>query len=125
MRPLVRAALDRLIRHEPGIATTATITAAGMSPARDVALVRVSDADREPIQWRVAVLRQMKNKFVAIGDKATRVDRFEMTNGDFIAGPRLDGDGFDPVKGVLQNELVAQGDDDFMRQHRIDRSGTD
>jgi hypothetical protein len=86
---------------------------------RNVALVSVSYTDREPIERHIALLCQMKNRFVAVRDEALRIDRFEMTNGNFVATTRFDSDRFDPVKGVLQNEFVPQGDDNFMRQHRI------
>jgi hypothetical protein len=59
MWPLIRAALDRLIRNEPRIATATAGASLSVSPARNVALVRVSNADSQPIEWSVAMLRQM------------------------------------------------------------------
>ena len=54
------------------------------------------------------MLREMKHELVAIGDKAFGTDWFEMTDTEFIADARLDGDRFDPVKRVLKRELIAQ-----------------
>lgn len=40
-------------------------------------------------------------------------------------GPIRDGDGLDPVNGILENEQTAQFENDFMRQHRIRRGRAD
>ena len=119
MRPLTRAALDRLIWHEPGIATTPAVATLCVSPPSNVALVSVRDANRETVRRRVSMLREMKNELVAVRDEPLRVDRFEVTDGDFLADTSLDRDRLDPVKGVLQNKLITQCQDDFMRQHRV------
>ncbi len=66
----------------------------------------------------------MKNIFVAIVEKASRVDRFEMAVRPQLAFSIFDCDGFDPVNGILQHESIAQRHHYFMRQHRIGWRGT-
>ena len=49
-----------------------------MRPARDVALVLIRNAKRQPVQFDATGLREMKNIFVAIVEKSRRIDRLEM-----------------------------------------------
>ena len=60
MRPLFFPALNRFVGNEPGVAATAPIAAAGVRPARDVALVLIRDAEREPIERRLPVVVRWK-----------------------------------------------------------------
>ncbi len=54
MRPFFVAALDRLVRHEPGVAAATQIASACVTPTRDVALVLIRHAKREAIHRRRA-----------------------------------------------------------------------
>ena len=120
-----------------------------MRPTRDVALVLIRNAKREPIQFDATGLREMKNIFVAIVEKSRRIDRLEMAKrANWLAASLcraklreggwsarvarratatmiVDRDGFDPVNRVLQNEKLAQRHDDFVGQHRVRRRGAD
>src|SRR5438270_13940685 len=78
MGALLRAPLNCLIRNEPRIPPAAPVLSASVIPARDVALVRVRNAEREPIDRRPAFRREMKNVFVAIVQITRRADRLEM-----------------------------------------------
>jgi hypothetical protein len=124
-----------------------------MRPPRDVALILIWHAEREPVQFDPTGLREMKNVFVAIIEESRRIYRLEVAKrfgAAFDPHPALrvrlslarerikvrvaidglfivyvDCDGFDPVNRVLQNEKLAQRDHDFVRQHRIGRRGAD
>ena len=95
------AALNGCIRNEPGVATTAAIASASVRPARDVRLVLIRDAKREPIELNPSGLCEMKNVFVAIIQKTLRVDGLEMSAGNDFTVLLLDADLFDPVNGIL------------------------
>src|SRR5438132_8132801 len=103
MWSLFFAALDGLIRNEPGIAAAACIAPAGMRPASDVALILIRNAEREPVDLDVTVDGEMKNIFVAVIQKSFRADRFEVSE-----GPIINGDRFDPVNRILDNKNIAQ-----------------
>ena len=62
-----------------------------MRPARDVALVLIRHAKRQPIQFDATGLREMKNVFVAIVEKSRRIDRLEMAErrAAFVCQPAL------------------------------------
>ena len=125
MRPLFRAALDRLVRNEPGVAATTPVAPARVAPARNVRFVGVGNAEREAIERRFSFGREMENIFVAVVQKAGRTDRLEMSARNFFAGIVRDRDRFDPVNRVLQNEEFAQSQDQLVRQHRIRRRRAD
>ena len=99
MRPLFLAALNCLIRNEPGIAAAALVASAGVRPASDVALVLIRHAEREPIDVDLSVSREMKNVFVAIVEESFRADRFEMAECTIVDRDRLD-----PMNRVLEDE---------------------
>src|SRR4029077_3473101 len=79
MRPFFLAALNCFVRDEPRVPATTQIFSPSMRPTRDVALVLIRNAKREPIQFDATGLREMKNIFVAIVEKSRRIDRLEMT----------------------------------------------
>src|SRR4051812_43911454 len=88
MRPLIRAALDCLVRNEPRVATTAFVTPVRVLPTRDVALVRVTDTYCDPVERHITMLGQMENVFVTIGDEALRVHRLEVPYRNFLTSAR-------------------------------------
>src|SRR5439155_10638135 len=125
MRPFFLAALNCLVRNKPRIPATTQIVSASMSPSRNVALVLIRHAKRNPIQFDATRLREMKNVFVAIVEKSLRIDRLEMAKRTRLCSPgpvaRLEPgidltgrrpvateffnrNGFDPVNRVLQQE---------------------
>ena len=112
---------DRLVGNEPGIAAAAPIASARVAPARDVALVRVRNAEREPIDRRATFGREMKNVFVAIIQKTRRTDRLEMSARNQFALLVFDRDRLDPMDRILQNEEIAQAQNELVRQQRIRR----
>ena len=107
MRPLFRTTPDRFVGNEPCVPATAPVASAGVAPARDVRLVGVGNAEREPIERRLSLRREVENIFVAIVQKARRTDRLEMTTRDFFAGVIRNRDRLDPVDRVLQHEKFA------------------
>ena len=120
MRPFFLPTLNCFVRDEPRVPAATQIVSPSMTPARDVALVLIRHAKREPIQLNPTGLREMKNVFVAIVEKSRRIDRLEMAEranrcSRFPAGTArvarratatmiVDRDGFDPVNRVLQHE---------------------
>src|SRR5258707_9064425 len=130
MRPFFLPTLNCFVGDEPRVSAATQIVPLSMTPARDVALVLIRHAKREPIQLNPTGLREMKNIFVAIVEKSRRIDRLEMakrTNGcsgfpacraeamrrrvgnarvahRATATMIVDRDGFNPVNRVLQNE---------------------
>ena len=85
-----------------------------MRPASDVALVLVRNAECKPIDVDLAVDGEVKNVFVAVVQKSFGTDRLKMSERAIV-----DGDRFDPVDRVLQNEQIAQLEYNFVRKHRI------
>src|SRR5438477_3589076 len=112
-------ALNRLIRNKPRIAATTPIAPAGVRPTRNVGFILIRNSEREPVDWRVPLGREMKNIFVAIVQVAARIDRFEMSARNDFAPFFLNADRFDPVNGILQNEQIAQLQHQLVWEHRI------
>src|SRR5205085_10768674 len=56
----------------------------------------------------------MKNVFVTIVQKSFRTDRLEMTERLIV-----DGDGFDPVNRVLEDEIFSKLHHNFVRKHWV------
>ena len=96
--------LDRLIRNEPGVAAATLVAPAGVTPARDIALVLIRNAEREPIDRCLPFRREMKNVFVTIIQKTRRTDRLEVSARNRFAALVLDRDRLDPVDRVLEDE---------------------
>ena len=101
MRSISIAALDRLIRHKPGVAAAAFISAAGVTPTRDIALILIGHAEREPVDRRPSLSGEMENEFVSIVQVTGRVDRLEMPARNRGATLVLEGDRLYPVDGIL------------------------
>src|SRR5205823_11080041 len=114
MRPLLFAALDRLIRNEPRVAAATFVPSPRVRPAGDVALVLIRNAEREAVDVDFAADGEMENVFVTIVHESFRADRLEVTERAII-----DRDRFDPMDGVLKDKNVAQLKNNFVRQHRV------
>jgi len=114
MRSFFRATLDCFVRNEPGVAAAASVAPARVRPAGDVALILVGHAERKPVNVDLAVDGEVKNVFVAVVQKSFRTDRLKMSERSIV-----DGDRFDPMNGVLQNEQIAELKNNFVRKHRI------
>ena len=78
VRSFFLPALDRLVGNEPGVSPATEIFAAGVSPARDIALVLIRHAQSEPVDFNAAGLGEVKNVFVTIVQKSLRVNWLEM-----------------------------------------------
>src|SRR5438067_1583860 len=104
MRSLLLAPLNCFVGNEPGIAATTPIAPAGVRPTRNVGFILIRNSEREAIDWRVPLGREMKNIFVAIVQVASRVDRLEMPARNDFAPFFLNADRLDPMNGILQNE---------------------
>src|SRR6476620_9653204 len=63
MRPFFLAALNCLVRNEPGVPPATQIFSPSMRPARDVALVLIGNSKCQPVQFNATGLREMKNIF--------------------------------------------------------------
>ncbi len=103
VRSLLRTALNRFVRNEPGIPSASQIAPARVRPARNIAFVLIGNTEREPIDFDPACFGEVKNIFMAIIQKALGADRLEMSVRLSVAFPILNGDRFDPVNCVLQN----------------------
>ena len=115
MRPVLFAALNRLVWNEPGVAAAAQILGR-RAPARDVRLVLIFHPDRLAAERRVTVGREMEHELVAVVQKAFAVDWLVVADREILLEPGsrarerlLDGDRFDPVDGVLQLEMGTHG----------------
>ena len=78
MRPFFLAALNCFVGDEPRVPAATQIFSPSMRPTRDVALILIRNAKRQPVQFDATGLREMKNIFVAIVEKSRRIDRLEM-----------------------------------------------
>ena len=101
MRPFFLAALNCFVGDEPRVPAATQIFSPSMRPTRDVALILIRNAKREPIQFDATGLREMKNIFVAIVEKSRRIDRLEMTK-------RFDA-AFDPHPALRVRVGIATG----------------
>ena len=119
------APADCFVGNKPRVAAAATVAPACVAPARDVALVRIRNSEREPVDLSAADRREMENVFVAIIQETTRTDWLEMSAGNNRAALVFDRDRFDPVNRVLQLEQIAQLQNKFVRQQRIGRRSTE
>ena len=79
MRPFFLAALNCFVGDEPRVPAATQIFSPSMRPTRDVALILIRNAKRQPVQFDATGLREMKNIFVAIIEKSRGIDRLEMT----------------------------------------------
>tara|TARA_B100000809_G_scaffold54683_1_gene50381 strand:+ start:62 stop:298 length:237 start_codon:yes stop_codon:yes gene_type:complete len=63
----------------------------------------------------------MKEVFVAVVDKALRIDGLEVTRADGLGVLCFDGDGLDPVKGVLKLKEIwgGEGEEELVREEGI------
>jgi len=67
---LVGAIVNRFIGDEPGVAAAAEVMAIRVSPAGDIALVRVGHADGQPTEAGVSRFGEVEHELVAIVDVA-------------------------------------------------------
>ena len=147
VRPFFLAVLNCFVGDEPRVPAATQIFSPSMRPTPDVALILIRNAKRKSVQFDATGLREMENVFVAVVEKSRRIDRLEMAKrlgAAFDPYPalrvwvgiatgrsverievRVERDGFDPVNRVLEHEQIAQRHDDFVRQHRVRRRGTD
>ncbi len=119
MRPLFSATFDRLIWNEPSIAATTEITPAAVLPARDVALVLIRHTQRESINRRAAVRREVKDVLVTVVEVTRRVDWFEVAARHQLAILVLDADRLDPMNRVLEGEQIPKPEHQLVWQPRI------
>ena len=115
MRPIAVAPLDRLVRNEPGVAAAAHALGPGAPPA-DVGLILVRHAEREAVQRRRSVRREVKNELVAVVEESVAVDRLVVADRQVPGQPgggagrrSFDRDRFDPVNQVLEPQVRAHG----------------
>ena len=83
VRPFPVAALNRLVRNEPGVAAAAQVVLRPR-PSADVGLVLVLHSDRESIELDVPVPGQVEDVLVAVVDVAPAVDRLVVACGDAL-----------------------------------------
>src|SRR5262245_54078548 len=104
VRTLFLATLNRFVRNEPSVAAATQIASSSVPPAGDVTFVLIRNSDGKPIQLDATGLREVKNVFMAIIQKSFGTDRLEMTIRANRSVSIFDGDRFDPMNRVLQNE---------------------
>lgn len=112
---------DGFVGDEPVVAAAAEVGAAGVGPAGDVGLVGVGDAGGAAVEEDLAEFGEVEDVFVAVVDEAFRVDGLEVAGADLFTGACFDGDGFDPVEGVLEDEeaLAAEGEEELVGEEGI------
>ena len=64
----------------------------------------VWDASSPAVERGASGFGEVEDVFVAVVDVASAVDGFEVSGADEVSLSGFHGDGFDPVKGVLQGE---------------------
>src|SRR6185437_11799430 len=72
-----------------------------------------------------AVRCEVEEIFVTIVQEPPGANWLEMAARNLLATLVRQGDRFDPVNGVLQDEEFAEAQDQFVRQHRIGRRGAE
>lgn len=125
VRAFFAALQNGLIGDEPIVSPAAFVGSLGVTPAADVGFVLVGDADGFPFERDVAFFGEMEKVFVAVVDVTAGVDGLEVSGGNGVAGFGVDGDAFDPVKGVLQDELIPELQDKLMRHVGVFWGSTD
>lgn len=120
VRALISSSLDGLVGNEPIVAAAAFVFAAGVAPASDIGFINVRNAHGLAVDRDLAGIGQVEDELVAVVDVAGRIDGLEMALGQGLA-VGLEADGFDPVEGILQDELIAGPQDQFVRQVGIRR----
>jgi len=119
MWPFFLATLNCFIGNEPGIAAATTIAPVGVRPSRYVRFVLIRNAKGKTLEWRFSLGRKMEYVFLAIIEETARVDRLEMSARDNLSILFFDTDRLDPVNGILQDEQIAQFENEFVREHWI------
>lgn len=129
MGSLAFAGLDGFVGDKPGVSPTTEILTFCVAPAGDVGFINVRHASRTAVELDVAGFGKVEHVFVAVVDVALGIDRLEMSGGNGFADGRSDGDRFDPVKRVLQNEQglrpIGEREDELVGEEGIGWSGTD
>lgn len=129
VRAFAFAGLDSFVRDKPGVSATTEILTFRVAPARDVGFMHVRHASGAAIQRDIAGFGEVKHVFVAVVHVSLGIDRFEMPSGNWIAIHGGDGDRFDPVKRVLQNEQgiqpIGEGENELVGEQWIRWCGTD
>src|SRR6266516_3611110 len=78
MRTFLLPTLNCLVRNKPRVPAATQIFSPSMRPPRDVALVLIRHAKRQPIQFDATGLREVENVFVAIVEESRRINRLKM-----------------------------------------------
>src|SRR5262245_14101390 len=131
MRPVAVAALDRVVRNEPGIAP-ASEPFAGPGPSLNVRDILVRNADSAPIKRRFAIGREVKDELVTVVDETIAVDglvvayrHVAIESGRPACRRSVDGNRLDPVDRVLELEIPPGHLRDLERNPGIGGLGAD
>ena len=129
VRALAFARLNRFVWDEPCVSPATEILSAGVAPAGDVRFMDVGDSGGAAIEFHAASLREVEDILVAVVDVALGVDGFKMSGGDLLVVGGLDGDGFHPMKGILENKQrvgsLGEREDDLVGEKRTGWGGSD
>ena len=130
MGALFGAAEDGFVGDEPVVSAATFVHTVGVSPAADVGFVLVGDTDGAAVDGDVAGFGEVEDVLVAVVDEAFGIDGFEVAGADLGAVRGLDGDGFDPVEGVLEDPGVGvvrggEGEDDLVWEEGVFGGGAD
>ncbi len=128
MWPVFGAAHDCFVGDEPVVAPAAEIFSVGVTPPGDIGFVNVRDTEAQAVNGRVAIFCEVEDILLTVGNIPWRIERFEMPGGDLLAVDGLDGNGFDPVEGVLEDEgnvVSSQGQQQLVREKRVGRGSAD
>jgi len=104
VRSVPVAVFNGVVGDKPVVSSATFVITSGVPPAVDVAFVYVGDTCGLTVDGDVASFCQMKDVFVTVIDEALALDWFEMARADNFSSTGFHGNGFDPVKGVLQGE---------------------
>jgi len=81
--------------------------------------VLIRNTERKTINLNPPALGEVKDVLVTIIQKASRTNRLEMSARDNLSILFFDTDRLDPVNGILQDEQIAQFENEFVREHWI------
>src|SRR5712691_8994830 len=127
MRALLIAALNGVVRDEPGVAAAAEVIGSG-APPPDVRFVLISHTNRLAAEWCLSLRGEVEHELVAVVQEALAVDWLVVADGEvvFEAGARarerlFDRNRLDPVNRVLQLEVWTRGLRDIERRPGVSR----
>jgi len=122
------AGLDGVVGNKPVVAAAALVFAPAVTPAGDVGFIGIFDTSGTAFERDLAGFGEVEKIFVAVVNETFGIDGLKVTGGDRFSPAGFNRDRFDPVEGVLEDELRTlgcEGENELVGEEGIGRGGTE